>query len=149
MLKYITLKEAIEVHELTIKNSGGGTLGQLEINKLESVLTHIQNDDYYPTISDKLTHLFYCVCKFHCFQDGNKRLALTLSTKFLLDNGYLKTAINFIGNFEDITYYVACNAISKDLLRELIESAINNQFGEDEELKLKYINAIKDNLNDE
>ena len=33
----------------------------------------------YPTFESKLTHLFFCVCKFHCFADGNKRLAITLS----------------------------------------------------------------------
>ena len=48
------------------------------VGKLESVLCHIQNDDYYPTFLDKLLHLFYCSCKFHCFCDGNKRIAITL-----------------------------------------------------------------------
>ena len=38
---------------------------------------------------DKLTHLFFCTCEFHCFADGNKRLAITLSLQFLLFNGYL------------------------------------------------------------
>ena len=40
----------------------------------------------YPTFESKLTHLFFCVCKFHCFADGNKRLAITLSAQFLLLN---------------------------------------------------------------
>lgn len=112
MLKYISLDEALEVHRLTIENSGGGLLGQLDIGKLDSVLSNIQNDKYYPTIQEKLTHLFFCTCQFHCFQDGNKRLALTLSTKLLLDNGYLKTAI------------------------------IYDTYENNEELKLKILNAI-------
>ena len=57
MFKYITLKEALEIHKLTIENSGGGLLGQLEIGKLDSVLSNIQNDEYYPNIQDKLTQV--------------------------------------------------------------------------------------------
>jgi hypothetical protein len=34
------------------------------------VLEHIQNDDYYPDLQDKLTHLVFAVAKFHCFNDG-------------------------------------------------------------------------------
>ena len=142
MLKYISLDEALEVHKLTIENSGGGLLGQLEIGKLDSVLSNIQNDEYYPTIQEKLTHLFFCTCQFHCFQDGNKRLALTLSTKFLLDNGYLKTAISFMRTCENISYHVAAGKISKNLLLEILTAVIDDTYENNEELKLKILNAI-------
>ena len=79
----------------TIKYSGGGTYEHFDLGSLESVLQNIQNDDYYPTFVDKLTHLFFCTCEFHCFADGNKRLAITLSAQFLLLNGYLSVAKNF------------------------------------------------------
>lgn len=65
--RYISIEQARDTHALTVEKSGGGTLGVLEIDKLESVLGHIQNDDYYPTFEEKLTHLFFCACKFHCF----------------------------------------------------------------------------------
>lgn len=78
---YLSLEQAIEVHRKTVEVSGGGALGHLELGKLESVLDHIQNDDYYPTFEEKLTHLFFCACKFHCFQDGNKRIAISLVLK--------------------------------------------------------------------
>ena len=64
---YIDAEKAKDIHLLTIKHSGGGAEGILDFGKIESVLTHIQNDDYYPTFVDKLTHLFFCVCKFHSF----------------------------------------------------------------------------------
>ena len=142
MFKYITLKEALEIHKLTIENSGGGLLGQLEIGKLDSVLSNIQNDEYYPNIQDKLTHLFFCTCQFHCFQDGNKRLALTLSTKFLIDNGYLNTAISFMRTCENISYHVAAGKITKSLLLEIMTNIINDTYDNNEELKLKILNAI-------
>ena len=76
-INYITIEEARDIHQATIKNSGGGDCGELDLGKLESVLFHIRNDNYYPTFLDKLEHLFFCACKFHCFSDGNKRIAIT------------------------------------------------------------------------
>lgn len=56
---YLTLDQAKAIHAKTIQYSGGGTTEPLDTGKLESVLAHIQNDDYYPTFIDKLTHLFF------------------------------------------------------------------------------------------
>ena len=101
---YLTLEQAKTTHALTIKNSGGGLLNDLNIGQLDSILTHIQNDEYYPTFIQKLTHLFFSVCKFHTFEDGNKRLALSLSMQFLLLNGYLFIASSFMHDYENISY---------------------------------------------
>ncbi len=60
-----------QIHSNTIDVSGGGDKGIIDIGRLKSVLAHIQNDDYYPNFVDKITHLFFCVCKFHAFVDGN------------------------------------------------------------------------------
>lgn len=35
----------VDIHKRTVEISGGGALGQLELKKLESVLSHIQNDE--------------------------------------------------------------------------------------------------------
>ena len=51
-IHYISIDEARDIHLATIRNSGGGDCGELDIGKLESVLCHIQNDDYYPTFLD-------------------------------------------------------------------------------------------------
>ena len=71
---YLTLEQAEQIHRKTITYSGGGTYEPLDVGKLDSVLQHIQNDLYYPTFVDKLTHLFFCTCEFHCFADGTKDL---------------------------------------------------------------------------
>ena len=63
-IQYISIEEAREIHRATIENSGGGDCGELDIGKLESVLFHIQNDDYYPTFLDKLEHLFFAHVSF-------------------------------------------------------------------------------------
>ena len=74
---------------MTVKVSGGGADGVLDAGRLESVLQHIQNDVYYPTFEEKLTHLVFSANQFHCFQDGNKRISISLGAQFLLLNGYL------------------------------------------------------------
>lgn len=137
---YLTIEQAIEIHEKTIEYSGGGETGQLDTGKLESVLQNIQNDDYYPTFAEKLTHLFFCACKFHCFVDGNKRIALTLTLKMLLNNGYLFCAQNFLRDMENISNDVAAGIIDKDLLLEIITAALDDDL-ENEELKLKIYHA--------
>ncbi|HOO47131.1 MAG TPA: Fic family protein [Deltaproteobacteria bacterium] len=138
---YLTLDQAVEVHRKTVEISGGGAMGHLELGKLDSVLAHIQNDEYYPSFADKLTHLFFCACKFHCFEDGNKRIAITLSAQMLLLNGYLYCVGNFLRKMENISYHVAAGNIGKDLLREIIEACLEGEL-DSEPLKLKILDAI-------
>jgi death-on-curing protein len=144
---YLTLEQAVEVHRKTVEVSGGGALGHLDLGKLESVLQHMQNDDYYPTFEDKLTHLFFSACKFHCFQDGNKRIAITLCAQMLLLNGYLYCSGHFIREMENISYHVAAGNIDKDLLHEIISAVISGDLN-DEGLKLKILNAISRDENE-
>ncbi len=140
---YITLEEAIQLHLVTIEVSGGGATGTRETGLLDGVLNHIQNDDYYPTFEDKLTHLFFSSNKFHCFQDGNKRIAITLGAQFLLINGYVFIVPRFIREMENISYHVAANRIDKDLLHQIITEILNlDELSE--ETKLRIFNAISD-----
>ena len=138
---YLSLEQAIEIHRKTVDVSGGGSYGHLELGKLKAVLQHIQNDDYYPSFDAKLTHLFFCSCKFHCFEDGNKRIAITLCAQMLLLNGYLRSVEAFILESENISYHVAGGSISKELLGEWIVAVLRG-IEDDESLKLKIFNAI-------
>ena len=142
---YLSIDQIPEIHKMTVKISGGGSTGILDLGKLESVLQHIQNDDYYPTFEDKLTHLVFSTNKFHCFEDGNKRMSIVLGTQFLLINGYTFILTKFIREMENISYHLAAGVISKDFLLEIIKSLI---YEEDfsEELKLKIANAISTEL---
>lgn len=141
---YLTIEQAVEIHIKTVEISGGGSLGHLDMGRLESVLQHIQNDDYYPSFEDKLTHLFFSACKFHCFQDGNKRIAITLCAQMLLLNGYLYCSGQFIREMENISYHVAAGKIDKSLLHEIISALINGD-EDDEALKLKILHAMAEN----
>ena len=141
---YLTIEQAVDIHIKTVEISGGGSLGHLDMGRLESVLQHIQNDDYYPSFEDKLTHLFFSACKFHCFQDGNKRIAITLCAQMLLLNGYLYCSGQFIRKMENISYHVAAGNIDKTLLHEIISAVINGD-EDNEALKLKILHAISGN----
>jgi death-on-curing protein len=138
---YLALDQAVEIHQKTVDVSGGGSFGHLELDKLDSVLQNIQNDDYYPTFDGKLTHLFFCACKFHCFEDGNKRVAIAFCAHMLLMNGYLRSVHVFMREAENISYHVAAGNISKELLGEWIEAVLRGA-EDDEALKLKILNAM-------
>ena len=143
---YITPEQARATHAKTIEYSGGGTLEELDFERLEGVLNNIQNDEWYPTFIDKLTHLFFCTCQFHCFADGNKRLAVTLSALFLLQNGYLWIAQTFLTKTENISLYVAAGKINKDLLHKIMMAIMNDTYDKDEGLKLEIYNSISREL---
>ena len=139
---YITIEQAKVIHAKTIEYSGGGTYEHFDLGRLESVLQNIQNDDYYPTFVDKLTHSFFCTCEFHCFADGNKRLAITLSAQFLLFNGYMAVAKDFFSITENISYQVAAGKINKDLLHRIMTAIMAGTEDLDEGLKVGIYNAI-------
>ena len=127
------------MHDEIIERSGG-VKGFLNIGILESSLEHIQNDLYYFSLEDKLTHLFFSVNKNHSFQDGNKRSAIALSAYFLEINNCDFVVSRFIKEMENLAVDVADNLIDKDLLFEIITSLIYED-DYSEELKIKIINA--------
>ncbi len=79
---YFTISYAIKTHDKIIEISGGLT-GIKDLGNLESPLSHIQNDDYYPDLEDKITHLVFSINKNHAFTDGNKRTSIALGGFFL------------------------------------------------------------------
>lgn len=141
-IKYIeTIDEVIEIHQKIIDVSGGGTTGIIDTNFLAACLQQIKNDDYYPRFVDKLTHLFFVANKSHSFIDGNKRIAIALGMKFLLNNGYVFIVQKFAERMESISYHLAAGRIDKNLLKEIIHSIVNED-NYPEELQLKILNAF-------
>lgn len=136
---YFDVSHAIEVHDEIIQKSGG-LLGVKDIGNLESILEHIQNDQYYPTLKDKLTHLCFSINKNHAFTDGNKRSSIALSAFFMGLNGFNFRVRRFIREMENIAVDVADNRIDKSLLHEIIcDLLYEDDFSE--ELKLKIVDA--------
>jgi len=146
MILYINIEQALSIHEKTVQVSGGGSLGTINTGTLESVLEHIQNDDYYPTFEEKLTHLVYAVNRNHSFSDGNKRLSISLGVQFLNLNGYLYCLRRFIPEMENISYHLAAGLIERELLQRIIHSMIENERDFDEELKLEIFTIISQDI---
>ena len=140
---YFDIEYAIRTHDMILEISGG-IQGVIDAGRLESILQHIQNDDYYSEYESKLTHLVYSVNKNHCFNDGNKRTSIALGAFFLELNGLDGYATKFIREMENVAVAVADNLIDKDLLREIVCSLINEP-EYNEQLKLKIIQALSEN----
>lgn len=139
-LKYFTSEYAIKTHDKIIEISGGNP-GIKNFGNIDSPLYHIQNDDYYPTFEEKLTHLVFSFNKNHGFNDGNKRTSIALGLFLLIVNDLDVFSNKFVMEMENIAVTVADNIVDKDLLLEIIYSIINDE-DYNEELKLKIINAL-------
>lgn len=137
---YFDAEHAINVHDWIIAQTGG-LPGLRDRGPLESVLEHIQNEDYYPTVDAKLTHLVFGINKFHAFHDGNKRSSLTLGAYFLTLNGYDYCVPQFVLQMENIVVAVAEGKIEKRLLQKVIVSLIEEDDFSDE-LKLELLAAL-------
>lgn len=139
---YFDAGHAIDVHDWIIEHSGG-LPGLKDQGQLESVLHHIQNDDYYPSFDAKLAHLVFGINKFHAFNDGNKRSSLTLGAYFLTLNGYDYCVPQFVLQMENIVVALAEGRIDKDLLQRLIISLIEEDDFSDA-LKLELLESMGD-----
>lgn len=140
-VKYIDYEEALNVYHKMIDASDGGFEGVRDEGGILATLDFIQNDMYYPTFADKLTYLVFRFCSGHYFNDGNKRIALTLGAYFLHKNGYYWHAVIFMRQLESIVYHVAASNIDKDLLQRIIQTFMEGK-DYDEELKLDIANAM-------
>jgi death-on-curing protein len=137
---YIDVKHAVDAHDLILKISEGRP-GILDQGRLESILEHVRNDDYYPAFIDKLTHLVFEINKGHCFSDGNKRTSIALGAFFLEVNGLDILVSKFIIEMENIAVAVADNLIDKAFLHEIIDSIVN-EIEYTEDLKLRIIGCL-------
>lgn len=141
VFNFFTSDYAIKIHDKIIEISGGWK-GIKDYGNIDSPLAHIQNNDYYPTFEEKLTHLIFSFNKFHAFNDGNKRTSIAMGAFFLVLNGLDMFVDKFIIEMENIAVTIADNFIEKELLLEIIISLINDE-DYNEELKLKIIDALE------
>jgi death-on-curing protein len=141
-IQYISFDEVMTVYQKTIEKSGGGLAGVLDAGKIESIIEFVRNDDYYPDFVSKLNYLVFRFCSGHCFQDGNKRIALTLGVYFLYKNGHYWAAVQFMQRLEAIIYHIAASHIDQELSLRIMECVVACcDF--DEELKIDIAHAME------
>ena len=116
---YIDYDEALNIYGKMIDASDGGFEGVRDEGGIRATLDFVQNDLYYPTFADKLTYLMYRFCSGHFFNDGNKRIALTLSAYFLHKKLNSSSKCNGIHINNLFKFFVWCE-VSKSFTRSII-----------------------------
>ena len=140
-IQYITYEEVLAVYASTIEKSGGGFSGVRDEGGIKAVIDFVQNDLYYPDFTTKLTYIVYRFCTGHFFNDGNKRISLTLGAYFLHKNGHNWAALNFMKRMEAIVYHIAAGNISDDLALQIMQAVVDcEDFSET--LKLEIAKAM-------
>jgi death-on-curing protein len=86
VVKFLSLDEAIAIHERLI-DKFGGTRGLRDKGLLESTLFRPQTG-YYEDLAQMAAALFESQINNHSFVDGNKRVAYFISDVFLRLNGW-------------------------------------------------------------
>ncbi|WP_233582316.1 type II toxin-antitoxin system death-on-curing family toxin [Prevotella sp. OH937_COT-195] len=126
-IDYIDYEQALKIYHKTIDKSGGGIIGVRDEGGIKLMLNNVQNDIYYPEIADKAAYMMFSLCRGHYFNDCNKRISLTLTMFFFLQNGYLFVAQNFMKNMEEIVLDLAAGCMDRDLLTEIMNYLVNDE----------------------
>lgn len=91
MTRYLTVKDVLLLHYLSIEKSGGSH-GIRDVGLVESAVARPQvtfgGVDLYKGLFAKVAALCHSLIKNHAFVDGNKRTSLLSSMTMLELNGY-------------------------------------------------------------
>lgn len=140
-IKYIDYDETLDIYRHMIDASDGGFEGVRDKGGILATLDFVQDDLYYPSFAGKLSYIVFKFCSGHYFNDGNKRIALTLGAYFLHKNAYYWQACVFMRQLESIVYHVAASNIDQELLLRIMNCFMNG-IDYDEELKIDIANAM-------
>ena len=114
---FLTLAEAIEIHEYQIEHFGG-TDGLRSLDLLKSAVgmpASTFNGIYlHPTIPDMAAAYLFHIVKDHPFLDGNKRIGTMAALVFLELNGYDFDATD--DELTEVVLQVAGGTMPKDSL---------------------------------
>ena len=91
MIAYLTARQVLFIHARLISTTGG-EYGIRDLGLLESAVARPQatfaGAELYPDLYQKAAALMESLLKNHPFVDGNKRVAITAASLFMLRNGY-------------------------------------------------------------
>jgi len=87
----IQIEEVLNIHDILI-DKFGGIHGIRDYNALESAINRpfmtFDQQDLYPSPTEKAAALIESLISNHPFLDGNKRIGYVLMRYFLLGNGF-------------------------------------------------------------
>lgn len=145
-IDYIDYEKTLSIYYKTVEKSGGGMAGVRDEGGIRLVLENVQNDLYYPEIADKAAYMMFSLCRGHYFADCNKRISVTLTLYFLLQNGYLFLMHTFMEDTKEFSRDLAAGCMDKDLLTEIMRCLVNGEkFSES--IQLGIMNARQQRIN--
>ena len=119
MTEYLTLDDALRIHDALIKEFGGAA-GVRDLGLIESGLLRPQTG-YYADLIEEAAALWESLVMNHGFVDGNKRVAYACLELFLGINGLDVTATNKAA--ETFIYgHLEAGTFRKDVLEEWLRS---------------------------
>ena len=118
MTLYITLDEALRIHELLIKEFGGA-VGVRDMGLIESALLRPQTG-YYADLIEEAAALWESLAMNHGFVDGNKRVAYACLEMFLQLNGADISATN-----DELETFIYSNLEAGTFRKDVLEDWLN------------------------
>lgn len=119
MTLYLTIDEALRIHEVLIEVFGGAE-GVRDLGLIESALLRPQTG-YYADIIEEAAAMWESLAMNHGFVDGNKRVAYACLELFLGINGIDVSASN--DELERFIYgHLEAGTFRKDVLEEWLRS---------------------------
>jgi len=115
---YITLDEALRIHEILIK-AFGGAQGVRDMGLIESALLRPQTG-YYADLIEEAAALWESLAMNHGFVDGNKRVAYACLEMFLQLNGADISATN-----DELETFIYSNLEAGTFRKEVLEEWLN------------------------
>lgn len=118
MTRYVTLDEALRIHEILIKEFGGAT-GVRDLGLIESALLRPQTG-YYANLIEEAAALWESLAMNHGFVDGNKRVAYACLEMFLQLNGADISATN-----DELETFIYGNLEAGTFRKDVLEGWLN------------------------
>jgi len=126
-MRYLTLTEALTLHAMLLKQTGGGC-GIRDLGGLESAVAQPQmtfgEKELYPTLATKAAALCFSLVMNHPFVDGNKRIGHAAMETFLALNQYELTAD--VDSSESAILELAAGNLTREQLVEWISANLSD-----------------------
>jgi len=114
-LTYITLDEALRIHQLLIAEYGGAS-GVRDLGLIEAALLRPQTG-YYADLIEEAAALWESLSMNHGFIDGNKRVAYACLELFLQLNG-----VDIFASNDEIELFIYSNLESQSFRKDILEA---------------------------
>jgi death-on-curing protein len=128
MIRYLTLEELLELHRLTLEQSGGMN-GVRDLGGLDSAVAQPQmafgGQDVYATLAEKAAALAFSVVCNHAFVDGNKRVGHAAMETFLVLNGWELVAD--VDEQEQVILRLAAGSLKRDEFTAWVQSHLQRR----------------------